>query len=370
MKNAVKKIFACIAFLSIFFAIAFKIGIYFKPTDNAEARSTIANFYNEEKNSIDVVAIGASSIYRYWNAPYIYDNYEVTSYCLGTPIQLAEAAPYLMKEASKTQDVKLFVVEVRRLFRDQIMAIDEENRLGEKGLYYFSVVTDSMQYSLNRTLLIDEVIEEKGDKLIWNIDLLKYHDNWKKISNESIEQTEEIYNSASELKSALPAKAGKLIADGQYPDYELISGYELDEKHKKLIDDIQNTAKKLGARVMFVYTPHYSNDKYYSISQSMKKYCYVKGYDYLDANSLTAFEQMNLSFAGDFYNKYHVNINGSEKFSDYVMQYIMERYGLVKTPLTGVAAMSWQRACIKYFEISVQYKEDIEQRRRELGALF
>ena len=125
--QAIKKIISIIVFFVILVYLVSKTGQFARPDDNDT--DMWATYYAEDKNTIDVIMIGSSAMYRYWIAPQAYEEQGFTSAVIGSASQDICQIPYIMEEAVKSQDADLIVVELRNIVaRDQYDAISPEEQ--------------------------------------------------------------------------------------------------------------------------------------------------------------------------------------------------------------------------------------------------
>ena len=84
-----KSILGIIIFLIILVFVMLKLGDFVIPEWNDEwlNTSTVKNFYDLDKNSIDVFAVGSSHIIKGFSSLELYKNYGISAYGLGTEQQ-------------------------------------------------------------------------------------------------------------------------------------------------------------------------------------------------------------------------------------------------------------------------------------------
>ena len=117
MKNRRKSILAFTSFIVIFALLLNLFSMILIPKDNKMSK-TIRGFYEEKKNSLDVLFLGDSSMYRSIIPAKLWKENGFTSYALGAPSVRTYALYYLLEEALKTQKPKVVVMEVNCAFND------------------------------------------------------------------------------------------------------------------------------------------------------------------------------------------------------------------------------------------------------------
>ncbi|MDE7016363.1 MAG: hypothetical protein K2P65_02145, partial [Lachnospiraceae bacterium] len=78
-KPKIKKFIAFLVFLLLIWEVFIHCTYLFRDTYRA-GRQNLVGFYSEKEDSLDVVLIGASSVYRYWDCMYAWKGYGIASY--------------------------------------------------------------------------------------------------------------------------------------------------------------------------------------------------------------------------------------------------------------------------------------------------
>ena len=168
------------AFCAIFLVVL--TGLTYCLRTSGSVKDRFVGFYAEKKNTIDVIAIGSSSVFPYYSFPQMYGEKGIAGYPLSTNLQRPAAQIYLAREALRRQKPELMIFEVR-------MYIGREWDMIQ-NMAYTRGVTDNLRYSVNRIraingLVTDEVREtnwiQDVDETAYYFDILKYHSNWKSL---------------------------------------------------------------------------------------------------------------------------------------------------------------------------------------------
>lgn len=305
------KLIACVIFLSIVSAAFLHITYLFR---NANNREHITGFKNEDE--LDMVYVGGSAAYVYWETPLAWKEYGITSYNYATDTVQAETIKGEIREVLKTQSPELFVIDARSF------VYWENEGFVEAGIRN---VTDSMDYSLNRLMTVYDCFRQKSenDQLSYYFDIAKYHTNYEALG--SVDAWRNINNDAL----------------SKYNGWEFMTAHEslgtpnnIDTKEKTpiatggdvILRDLLTYCSDENLKVLFVVCP------YYVTEEEQEKYNYIKevvesyGLDFLNTNY--EYEKMQLDFTKDFYNINHVNPYGAEKYTKYLADYIVEQYNL------------------------------------------
>ncbi len=79
----------------------------------------LADFYELDKNQVDVLCIGSSHVYYGINTCQLFEDYGIASYLLASPGQPVWISYYLLEEALKTQYPRLVVLDIGTLYRKE-----------------------------------------------------------------------------------------------------------------------------------------------------------------------------------------------------------------------------------------------------------
>ncbi len=278
-------------------------------------------FFAEEKDTVDVVHIGASEIYTGFSPEYIWHNYGITNYNLataGAPIRLVKNQ---IKSAIKTQNPKLIVVSLNGTLYD-------DKRAQHEG--YMRMWLDNMQDEKLRNEAISEWVRPKDHKH-FKMKLLNYHDNiarapecvalsWRELK---MKKDKRLLTISGVQGQAGRDKKRDVIDVTNYDKTSplgKITGKEFTELLEYLKDeDIKN--------VIFVNMPRFYEKK--TIDQRAKLNTAMEqvkeyGFDVYDLDKEIA--TMGLEQQNDYYNPSHPNIYGQQKISKYFYENIVPKY--------------------------------------------
>lgn len=314
MKSKIKKVICCTLFLTIIGTIFMKITYLFSETGY--------NRYNivgiKEEDPLDVVYVGGSAAFVYWQSLKAWHDYGFTSYSYATVGLPAESLQHYIEEVLKTQSPELFVVDVRP-FQIWNEKIDAKIRYS----------TDSMDYSLNRFSLVKDYLDsrtvtEDEDVLSYYLQIIKYHanyqevlsseENWKMINNKG----ESKYKGWTFMEYHCPLEKPEA--------FETNESTELPEGCRKILEDLLAYCKKKDLQVLFVVCPYSITREDQKTYNKIQKIVEEEGFDFLNTNLY--FDEMNLDFQADFNDSSHVNCFGAEKYTDFLEKYLMENYNL------------------------------------------
>lgn len=300
----------------------------FSMGDNDINRQTFKGFYAEEENTIDAIYFGTSASNRYFIDPIAYEKEGMAIYTVATMGMPMFFIPDLMEEVQKTQDPKLYIIELRWVIKDKEQITDAHIRRVVDNLKLSSTkmnaIDTAMDYMDGSKGMLGDISDNRIDYLI---PILKYHG---RLSQEKIvpgdfkltstkNETKGYCMSASTTKQVnqFPGK----ITDKRAPLSEIAErslNYTLDACDS-LDDDVQ---------VLFVLSPYCCKSGQKPVFNTAIDMVKDRGYEVIDFNTSEMYDTLGLDFDKDYYNSKHVNYIGAEKYTNYLTDYLAAHYDL------------------------------------------
>lgn len=314
-KSRIKNIILCVLFLCLFVRTFTFLTYLFRDTDTDRLR--ILGLKQEE--NLDMIYVGSSSSICYWQPLRAWNDCGFTSYTFATNSLQADSSEYYIKEAMRTQNPTLFVVELRSYAAWSDEVYDLGLRNGSDSMSLFSPVRwkyiyDYMQKRTNR---------EEVDVGSFYFDIAKYHTETQRLGEEK--QWEYSSN-----KAEFPNKGWEWFE--QYDCMEEPTGFmtqergEVPVKCREALESLLAYCDKKEIDVLFVVSPKVLDKEEQSIYNSLKDIVESRGYQYLNANEHYA--EMELDFSKDFFNGNHTNCFGAEKYTRFLENYITAHYDM------------------------------------------
>ena len=178
-----KEILRAIIFILILIYILLALEKVFVP---ASKHSTIiSEFYNEPKNTLDVIFIGESGIYKGISPMKIWEGYKITSYAYGSPTAKLYNNYYCIKEVLKYQKPKVIVLNTDQLFHN------EKFKEGHKRLLY-----DAMKLNKNKVEAIIDPVQNnsRSEQISFVFPILRYHSRWNELKDEDFSKDKGKYD--------------------------------------------------------------------------------------------------------------------------------------------------------------------------------
>lgn len=336
-----------ISFILIFLLLL--TGVSYIVRTNGYVKNRFAGFYAEEKNSIDVLMFGASTIGTSFSPGYIWGEYGFTSYPLSSNTQRPKAIKYLLEEGYKYQSPEVVVIELR------MFSYEEEEMKADEA--HIREVTDNMRYSLQRLKTVRNLtdgVEDFEAKLPYYFDIMKYHSNWGMFFLK--DELQKVAYSKADLHKGFEHPEQILFHDVKQDGYiateERIA---IPKEQEEVLRDLVAYLKENNQRALFVVSPIIYDEEYFAKMNYIKDIVEQEGFQYLNMN-----EVLDYDFATDFLDGAHSNILGAKKCSELLGEVLSQEYGLTdKRDKEGYD--SWDKSYKAFMEIYNEVNDNKEK---------
>ena len=275
----------------------------------------VKGFYEEPKNSLDVIFMGNSDVYRGISPITLWDEYGIASYNFVSSGQRMWTAYYMLEESLKYQKPKLIVLNMDSAFN--------ESNSSESN---YRKAFDNMKFGTTKLKAITDPVykNSESDILSYIFPIVRYHSRWEELTDKDFRKA---------LKSEKFAYKGMdLITDIQpyNEEYKYMSRDHskevIGEKCLKYLNKIINLCKEQNIELLLIEIPSAES---WSKDLSNKTEDFAKEYnlEFIDMN-LNASEfgfdwKTDTSDGGD-----HLNVYGAEKVSKYLGKIIKDKYNI------------------------------------------
>lgn len=333
LKNSIMTISLVIA-LTMF--MSFCQEFFFYHLDNNSVR--IDGFYNEQKNSIDVVLFGTSEVYAGYSAGLAYDKFGFTSYPFVIDGNHASLMKSQLIEINKTQNPKLVAIEVNQfLYADDKILNDDVN---------VRRYVDNMPMSINKIATAFSL--DFDNKLSFAFPFIKYHSNWQDLEGGYDRFKNKLMSFGKPtLLKGMATFTGQFPNEGENVD---ITGdntkkplTELTKKH--LVDFLEYCKKNNIDNIVFIRFPHRvkEGESYdtFARANTLKEIVESYGFDYhnFDEN----INEIGLDMENDYYDNDHLNIYGQIKMTEFLGNFFTKNYDISPSVLSDKAKNDWEK---------------------------
>lgn len=295
-------------------------------TRNKNEAELVRPYYDEPKNSLDVVFVGSSHVMCGIYPMELYREYGIAAYDYTSSALVLPQAYYQVVEALKTQTPEVLVLDISGVFYGNIKVGSPE---------YVHVQLDNMKWSLNKIRAINDLIEDPADRLEYYFPLLKFHTRWKELTSEDFKRITGDSKGAHVSEEVLE---GALPYDIVPRDYTTpISEYP-EEYLRKILDYCRDR----GVQILLLNLPFIANEaaqgKYNAVYAIAEEY----GVPYL--NLMHHLDDIGFDYDTDLKDSSHCNRSGAEKVTSYVGRYLKENYDLPDRREDAAYAADWDAA--------------------------
>ena len=291
----------------------------------ANYRAKLNEFYAMEEDSLSYIGIGSSHMYCTLNPLEVWEDSGISGFLLATQQQPLPGSVHFLKEALKTQSPDVVFIEgwmgtIPREYPSEAVAHD---------------AIDPLRPSLNKLQLIGAITPpEQWPNYCFSI--LKYHDNWKKLT------PERIYNAFVEPADIY--KGYVCLEDRKdytpvEPDYTQAVPGTLLQQDLEALDRMLELTKAAGAELVLMIAPYNGEPKAMGLIQAELRWAEDRGVEVLDLSRCR--EEMGLEGSRDYFDKGpHLNTSGARKASLYISRWLQEK-GIV--PRENVDTQKWRQ---------------------------
>ena len=371
IKTYLSRALKVVVFLSIF-AVLMVLVTYVLDYHGDGNEMLYRTYAKQEKDTIDGVFIGNSSINRSWVAPIAWEECGITFFSLSSGNQPIVLATDIIEAAKEKQDIKYAVIDIHPIrtttyytaYSPSIRRVaDNMPRFApirwdiiSKGLEYYK----ESYKEIDREDKINDNV--KGKEYSFYFRFFQYHSRWSELDIEDFRKP------LNEYKSAYtePIFYTSYEFEERYP-FETEAG-GLSDSQKKVLQNIIDYANDNKFPILFISVPTNMEEsdqkellEAFEILESQKSE-YV---DYINFNNQEMYDTLGINVETDFYDNDHLNYLGAPKLTKYLAHYIQDKYG-IEDKRGDSKFSSWDEAYEKYIE----RREDVLERIENKDIIF
>lgn len=340
-KKYIRGFISTLAFILIF-TLLFLLASNLLRRKPAGQSNLVNSFYDEPKNTIDVLFMGSSHVYYSIIPMEIWNEYGITSHVIASPSQSDSMTYYLLKSALHYQKPKVVVLEGYYLMSDCHFFDEGKMRDG----------IDSMPlFSKERIEFINLALSDLSikDRIPYYIPFIKYHNRWKELEDYGF------YRPTFFKGCRLTGKITPL----EIPKYDNIPEVPLPDFGIEYFHKIADLCKENDITLAVYYSPiadanGNKRDWYLDVtgkSLTAEKLCEEAGVPFIKIHTN---DDLGLDHNTDFKDNNHMNVLGAQKVSKYLGKVLLEEFD-VPTHKEDPAFQKWNEDYEEY----VDYAENI-----------
>ena len=296
----------------------------------------VKGFYEEEKNTLDVLFTGNSDVYRGVSPMALYNEYGITSYNFVSSGQRMWIAYAMLEEALKYQNPKIVFFNV-----DELYYTSKTNGGAHK-------VYDNMLFGKAKiNAILDSNYERPFiEKLSHFLPIFTYHDRYKELTALDFKYAFKNYSNPTKGMD-LVAIQKSLIYDENYMK-KTDEVRKIPDKNIEYLDKMRELCQSKEIEFILVSIP--SPDSWsYKNHNAVEAYAQEYNLKFLDLNleldEIGINWDLDTSDGGD-----HLNVYGAEKVALYLGKYLTENYEF-KNYKDDINYSNWNDDYQKYLEI-------------------
>ena len=295
----------------------------------------LEKFYLEEKDSLDVVFIGASEVTQGYNPGYAYDKYGFTSYKYS--IDANQGSLYLsqLKEVLNHQNPEILFVDLSGFLID-----DDEQFFNNIILLNYA---RGIPFSENKVRTIMQYPDE--EKLPYFFPLIMHHGN----ASVAYDRLSEVYRRLTReeqpalLKGALTYTHISANSEDVGKPFDPLT-YGLTDNVKATLVEFLDYCKANDLNIVFTNFPrHIADERNHNLLFLFDQTkSIIEEYGYPVWNLQEEMDAIGIDKKHDFVDSPHLNIYGQVKLTDYISSHIIDQYGLTPRTQSEQNRLEWE----------------------------
>lgn len=348
-KKNMKGLVRSLSFILVFCLIFAYCSNVFSPkgkTDSTGMSSCITGAYKgEAKNSIDVMMVGNSDIYRAINPIQIWEDKRITTCVMGMPSITTAEIYHKLVEMFKYQSPKLVVFETDCMFttinkfdKNGNLAEDDNKRTIEQGIAY-----GIKKFHENFTNVDEAIIAG----INYKFPLMKYNYRWKDLNKNDFVNLRGKYKFIA--KGFIADKKAQRFEHGKtYLGKQNSKAEEIDRNTQKYFDKILDLCQKHNCRLALVSIPAGTSWNY-SKHNAVKELAAKNNLIFIDYNTdMNKIDNFNWETdTKDGGN--HLNYSGAVKVTYAFEQELTDTFNLTPSELSEDVISSWNEDTERFY---------------------
>lgn len=357
--DKVKKISKCIIFFIIGLFILHKLTYILVPkwvstVDPASPR--FDGFYSQEKNTLDVLVVGASDVGRGYSPITVWNQYGITSYNLGTSNQTMSLAYYVIKEALKYQQPKVIVLDMDATF------VTNDAPEGEYRKLFDNMKLDEVKIQA----VWDENVRA-DNKLSYIFPILRFHSRWNElVANDVKKSLKNKYQSISYQGMAMNCDIVPYMDTKKYME-EKGEVEEITSENLYYINKIVELCKENNIQLLWTEIPSSIS---WSLARSKKtaELANTYGIEFIDYNLEPIQKELGFDWKIHTADKgNHLNVNGAEIISKHIGKVLQEKYNCISNKNNKTIAEKWEKEATRYEENMKKLEQEQENKQKKIN---
>lgn len=275
--------------------------------------SDVISFYNQKKNTLDILFLGSSHSYASFSPDIIKKEINMDSYNFATQQQPIYITYYYLVEALKYQKPKYVVLETHMLVVDWEYA--------EEGTTRDAI--DKMRPSINKINAINTSVKDNKDRVSYYLNIIKYHSRYSELQKDDIKiglTRKGLNNKGFKYLESKPE-----IMINNKETLKINEKQEIYSKNLKYLEKIIELCNDKDIELILISSPCELNENMQKKYNWLKEYASNNNLVYINYNE--KLEELELK-SGDFYDTGHLSGLGAEKITINFASWLKENKNL------------------------------------------
>lgn len=351
MKNK-QKILIRIGLFTLIFAMLFCfLNTFFQPVWTSwNNYYTMHGFYEQPKNTIEVLFLGASTIISGVTPIELYKDHGICAYNMASEQQPMLASRYWAEETYRLHSDTL-----------KTIFIDPSQLYGIPTDAFYHKALDAMKFSTVKYRAIKDYTNDEPDKTFsYLFPLTTYHDRWSSLTKRDFTKHNlEADNGTRGFCSLMTSLTDSITIDNvdiinTDPDKTAGDAALIDESAEHF-EKLVAFCKQKGIKLVLIKTPasSWNSSKHNMTKQLADQY----GIDFLDYNYSPLYEEIGYIHAFDSTDGTHMNYYGAAKFTKSIGEYIVENCDF--TDVRNNKDYEFIKDQVKKYDVKVSQRADL-----------
>lgn len=281
---------------------------------------TYANFYNMERDSVDVLILGTSHAATGFNPQDLYDAQKLRSYNLASTAQPVWISYYWLKEALHYQKPSVVVFDCNYIFEE--MNNEGVNRKALDYMHWGGTKYEAVSTAVSKDTRTQE------DLISYVLPFFRYHSRWKELNEWDMTWMKDMAAPAQLKGFWLYHRVS--LSDEYKPDIETPTDSQsvpFSEEGGTYLEKIYSLCREKGIRLILVKTPTHVFTK--ERHDTAAQWAEANSVPFIDFNDNAVLQEMGFDYGGgdmdDIKDQMaHPNPSGARKLSVYLADYIVK----------------------------------------------
>ena len=306
--------------------------------------SMIEEYYGD-KAPHEVIFVGDCELYENISTAELYRKYGISSYIRGSAQQLIWQSYYLLEDTLRYETPKVVVFNVLSLKYDKPQS-ESYNRMSIDGMRWSSSKWGNIKASMTE----DENIAD------YIFPILRYHSRWSDLNSDDFKYM---------FKKDIVTTNGYYMRCDVYPEMEfppapMLVDYTLGENSMYWLNKMADLCEENGIKLVLVKAPILYPYWYDEWDVQVQDFAKERGLEYI--NYIPLRDEIGLDMTVDTYDGgLHLNIDGAEKFADYMGAYLVDCADLTDYRNDNEVSKLWEEKLEFYDNLRAAQLKELEE---------